>query len=223
MKHNNKVEIFQGKNAPDSKLGMLWLDTNNGSSKLKKFNTDGSAETLNPDFPEIPVLPTISTSKTESVPGKVADATMIRDLNVSKYSALYHNEHAGAFSNTIGSTVADMVKIGFSFNNANLKSADLSNLSLDGGIFSNVTFEDSTLSNSTLTYADLTNALFVNTLVNGVDFSEAVGLDSDINIALEFVDKDPLADAQPWTLVWTDGVTYECDPATGLFTDPLAV
>lgn len=218
MKNNNKVEIFAGNNAPDSRLGMLWMDTNGSSSKIKKFNPDGSTETLNPDFPAIPVLPIISTSKTETIPGKVADATMIRDLNVSKYPKIYLNEHAGAFSATAGDTVADMIRIGFTFDNANLKGADLSSQDLDGAKFANANLEDAILSDSSLTYVDFTNAVLVNTYMDGVDLSEAVGLDGDINTALQFINKDPNANALPWRLIWTDGQQYDCDPVTGLFT-----
>ena len=132
--------------------------------------------------------------------------------------------------------------------NANLSNAILSNANLYNAILSNAILSNAILYNAILKGADLSNAYLYNTNLEGADLSNAylyntnleganlsnaylgeanlananlsnaTGLNSDINIALAEINKDSQYDGLPWTLTWTDGVTYQCNPATGLFT-----
>lgn len=89
------------------------------------------------------------------------------------------------------------------FISANLNGADLSYAYLNDSIFDGANLEDVNLSGARLLSANL---------------SYATGLDPDINVALESVDKDPNGDGLSWTVTWTDGLSYSCNPLTGLFT-----
>lgn len=229
MKNNNKVEIFAGTKAPDYRLGLLWLDTSAPAAKLKKLNKDGSVEILNPTIPPIPAPVELSTSLTETVEGKAADATVIKTLNDSKYPSLQN----GTGNVTSIPTIETLVRIGFSLTrsnlsysnltnadltNADLSSADLSYANLSYANLTNANLYYANLTGANLSYANLYRADFPGANLYSADLTNAEGLNSDINVALADVNKDPNGDISPWTLTWTDGSTYSCDPSTGLFT-----
>ena len=74
------------------------------------------------------------------------------------------------------------------------------------------------LYNAQLYYANLTGAHLSYANLPGANLTGATGLGSDINIALGVVNKNPRGNGSIWTIIWTDGITYQCDPSTGIFT-----
>lgn len=146
----------------------------------------------------------LSTSLTETEEGKAADATVIKTLNDSKYPKLQN----GTGYITSITTLETLVGLGFSLSGANLSNAELIDANLSGASLSNAGLSGANLAGANLGSAYLTNA----------NLTGATGLNPDINIAFADVNKDPNGDSLPWTLTWTDGSTYSCDPSTGLFT-----
>ena len=105
---------------------------------------------------------------------------------------------------------------------ANLYYANLSYAILYRANLSYANLYYTNLSYANLPNADLSNANLSNANLNGASLSYAVltgayGLNSDINMALSTINKTPNS-SSPWTLTWTDGNIYECNPTTGLFT-----
>ena len=68
-----------------------------------------------------------------------------------------------------------------------------------------------------LSNMDLSNTNLTNANLSNANLSNAYGLDSNINITLSTINKTPNG-SSTWTLIWTDGNIYKCDPTTGLFT-----
>ena len=98
----------------------------------------------------------LSTSFTETVAGKAADATVIKTLNDGKYPKLQNGN--GNFSYAIIDIINNLVAIGFSLSGANLSYANLSNANLYGADLSNANLFYANLSNADLFYANLSNA-----------------------------------------------------------------
>ena len=166
----------------------------------------------------------LSTSLNETATGKAADATLIKYLNDNKYPRIQNG--TGFVSSA--KTLETLVGVGFSLNYANLIYASLSGASLyyanlnsadlAGADLSGASLSGASLYYANLSGANLENANFNNANLNSANLSDANGLNSDINVALENVNKNPNGDGLSWTVTWTDGLSYSCNPLTGLFT-----
>ena len=192
MKNNHKVEIFAGSNAPDSKLDMLWLDNSSKTPYLKIVEDSGSLKVVGGDYFEL------TTSLSESTPGKALDAVSGKQINDKVSQA---EEDINSLVNgkcpsigagrpgTISKTVVEsLLAMGFSIHGANLSHADLtgldmswldlSGMSMNVCILVGVDFTGSNLSNCDMTdvnlsSADLTSANLSNSNLFGADLAGA--------------------------------------------------
>lgn len=107
---------------------------------------------------------------------------------------------------------------GASLDGAYLDGANLSYANLDGANFRGASLLYANLIGANLYSANLDGANFENANLAGANLYATGGLDSDINISFSYVNKNPFYDNAVWSLIWTNGNTYQCDPSTGLFT-----
>lgn len=192
MKNNQKIEIFAGQKAPDSNLGMLWLDESSTIPYLKIVNKNGTTNIVGGSYFEL------TTSLSESSSGKALDAVSgkaindkvfqidedLNSLNVNKYPSIGPGR-SGAISKTV---VESLLSMGFSIYGADLSNADLtgldmsvldlSGMSMNACILSGVDFAGSNLSNCDMTdvnlsSADLTSANLSNANLSGADLTGA--------------------------------------------------
>jgi uncharacterized protein YjbI with pentapeptide repeats len=102
-------------------------------------------------------------------------------------------------------------------NATGLSGKDLHGINFNYANLSNVNFSNSNLTNANFSKSTLTNTSWSGTYLVNANFKGASGLNSDINQALNAVNKNPNGDNSTWTLTWTDGVIYKCTPSTGQF------
>ncbi len=127
-------------------------------------------------------------------------------------------------ANLSGANLSETNLIGANLTNAklinvNLLGAALINSNLTNTDLTNANLSYTNLSNSSLIEADLYNANLTDTILAGANLTNVQGLNSNINIALGNINKDPFNDSiTVWSLTWINGTIYRCNSATGVFT-----
>ncbi len=186
MKNNQKIEIFAGQKAPDSNLGMLWLDESSAIPYLKIVNKNGTTNIVGGPALEL------STSMTEVSTGKAADSTVVKTLNdsissleqdissidlSSKYPTI---GNAGPGTATM-SVVQSMAAMGFSLTGAKLINADLTGIDLNGLNLNQCVFTGADLESANLTSCQLEGAKFDGAILSLADLTYSYLKDVDFS------------------------------------------
>lgn len=205
MKNNNKVEIFAGSNAPDSRLGLLWLDSSDSTPYLKIVENSGKTKIVGGSYFEL------TTSLSESSSGKALDAVAgkaindsvsqvndrvsqvnedINSINANKYPSIGPGRSGTIYKIVIES----LLSMGFSIHGADLSNADLtgldmsvldlSGMNMNTCVFNGVDLTGSNLSNCDMTNADLSSADLTSANLSNANLSGAVLTSSTLDTAI---------------------------------------
>lgn len=183
MKNNQKIEIFAGQKAPDSNLGMLWLDKSSASPYLKIVNKNGTTNIVGGPALEL------STSMTEVSTGKAADSTVVKILNdsisdleqgIASISIYPGIDDAGPGTATM-SVVQSMAAMGFILAGAKLINADLTGIDLHGLNLKQCVFTGADLESANLTECQLEGAKFDGAILSLADLTYSFLKDVDFS------------------------------------------
>lgn len=144
----------------------------------------------------------------------------LNGANLNGASLEYANL-SGTTLNSANLNVANLYRANLNYASleyANLLCVDLSCASLYSANLNGASLEYANFNNANLSGASLSDANLYGMSLSGAYFLGANGLNSNINEALENVNKNPNGDGLSWTVTWIDGLDYSCNPLTGLFT-----